>query len=136
MIQMFFPSGAIANNTCSYGAHNSKNYRCFADNGGWFGLDPAFDYSGLKLQSAQAQGKIEMRQEPIIPEKKQFAIEMDHFSECLMENKVPYTPGEEGLQDHKIMEAIYESAANGGKPVKLESISTIDTFRGTPPKED
>jgi predicted dehydrogenase len=136
MFQMLFPSGAIANNTCSYGAHNSKHYRCYADNGGWFGLDPAFDYAGLQIEASQAQGKIEMKMQPLIPEKKQFAVEMDHFAQCIMENKVPYTPGEEGLQDQKIMEAIYESAANNGKPVKLEMITTLDTFRGTPPKED
>jgi len=136
MFQMLFPSGAIANNTCSYGAHNSKHYRCYADNGGWFGLDPAFDYAGLQLEASQAQGKIETKMQPLIPEKKQFALEMDHFAQCIMENKVPYTPGEEGLQDQKIMEAIYESAANGGKPVKLEMITKLDSFRGTPPKED
>ncbi|QJD95392.1 Gfo/Idh/MocA family oxidoreductase [Mucilaginibacter robiniae] len=128
MFQMFFPSGAIANNVCSYGVHNSKNYRCFADNGGWFGLDPAFDYEGLKMEASQAQGKIEMKQNPIISDKKQFALEMDHFAQCIMENNEPYTPGEEGLQDHKIMEAIYESARTG-KPVKLEMITTLDTFR-------
>jgi len=59
---------------------------------------------------------------------------MDHFSDCVLEDKRPWTPGEEGLQDQKIMEAIYESAKTG-KPVKLEMITKLDAFRGTPPKE-
>ncbi|MGI4727896.1 MAG: Gfo/Idh/MocA family protein [Janthinobacterium lividum] len=134
MFQMFFPSGAIANNTCSYGAHNSKHYRCYADNGGWFGMDPAFDYKGLMPEVGHAEGKVENKMNPKITEKDQFALEMDHFSECVIENKTPYTPGEEGLQDHKIMEAIYESARTN-KPVQLERIEKLDAFRGTPPTE-
>ena len=136
MFQMYFPSGAIANNTCSYGAHNSKYYRVFTDNGGWFGADPAFDYAGIKMEASHAEGKIEMKMNLDIPEKKQFATEIDHFSDCIMEDKIPYTPGEEGLQDQKIMEAIYESAANGGKLIKLETITKTDAFRGSAPMED
>ncbi len=135
MFQMFFPSGAIANNTCSYGAHNSKHYRCYADNGGWFGMDPAFDYQGLMPEASHAEGKVQNKMNPKIQEKNQFALEIDHFSECVIENKQPYTPGEEGLQDQKIMEAIYESARTN-KPVHLERIEKLDAFRGTPPKEE
>ncbi|GAA4902385.1 Gfo/Idh/MocA family oxidoreductase [Mucilaginibacter defluvii] len=134
MFQMFFPSGAVANNLCSYGVHDSKHYRCYADNGGWFGLDPAFAYHGLKMEVSQTQGDIEMKQNPSKGEKNQFALEIDHFSECVMDNKTPYTPGEEGLQDHKVLEAIYESAKTG-KPVKLERIEKLDAFRGSPPTE-
>ena len=134
MWQMHFPGGALVNASCSYGVHQSRRYRCYADNGGWFGLDPAFDYVRLQMEASQAQGKLETKQSPDMGEKNQFALEMDHFSECVMENKQPFTPGEEGLQDQKIMEAIYESAKTG-KPVKLEAITTIDTFRGTQPKE-
>ena len=49
--------------------------------------------------------------------------------------KTPYTPGEEGLQDQKIMEAIYASAANG-KIVTLDTITTTDTFRGMQPEAE
>ena len=135
MFQMFFPSGAVANNTCSYGVHNSKHYRCYADNGGWFGMDPAFDYKGLMPEGAHAEGKVENKMQPKLQEQNQFALEIDHFSECVIENKEPYTPGEEGLQDHRIMEAIYESARTN-KPVHLQNYTTKDTFRKTPPKEN
>lgn len=134
MFQMFFPSGAIANNTCSYGAHNAKHYRCYADTGGWFGMDPAFDYKGLMPEVGHAEGKVQNKMNPKLPEQNQFALEIDHFSECVIDNKTPFTPGEEGLQDQKIMEAIYESARTN-KPVQLERIEKLDAFRGTPPKE-
>jgi NAD(P)-dependent dehydrogenase (short-subunit alcohol dehydrogenase family) len=46
-----------------------------------------------------------------------------------------YTPGEEGLQDHRLMEAIYESAKTG-KPVQLMAAapSELDRFRRSPPQ--
>jgi predicted dehydrogenase len=133
--QMHFPGGAMVNASTSYGVHQGRRYRCYADKGGWFGLDPAFDYSRLQMEGSYAAGKSEIKLAPSIEEKQQFALELDHFAQCILENKQPYTPGEEGLQDQKIMEAIYESARTG-KPVKLEHLTTTDTFRGTPPKQE
>ena len=54
---------------------------------------------------------------------------MDHMAECVRQNKTPYTPGEEGLQDQRIMEAIYQSAQEN-RPVKLPAVSKMDAFRG------
>lgn len=133
--QMHFPSGARVNASTSYGVHQSRRYRCYGDKGGWFGLDPAFDYEGLQVEGSQAQGKLEVRLKPTMTPKKQFALEMDHFSQCILDNKEPFTPGEEGLQDHLIMEAIYESAASG-KAVHLPHTEKVDAFRGTPPAEE
>ena len=47
-----------------------------------------------------------------------FASEMDHMSDCVMQNKQPLTPGEEGLHDITLIHAVYESARNG-KTVKV-----------------
>jgi predicted dehydrogenase len=43
---------------------------------------------------------------------------MDHMASCVTNNQQPHTPGEEGLQDMRIVEAIYKSAATG-RSVKL-----------------
>lgn len=126
-----FPSGIIAGNFTSYDAHRASRYRVYATEG-WFGLDPAFSYRGLQMEMAQADGKIERIEHPRIREKNQFAAEMDHMAECVLENKRPYTPGEEGLQDHRIMAAIYESA-RAGRPIALETPNRFDAFRGTEP---
>ena len=76
-------------------------------------MSPAFAYHGNKLRFAKLMEKKETIFEPQSEDQDQFALEMDHFSECILQNKTPYTPGEEGLQVHKIMEAIYEAAASG-----------------------
>lgn len=65
--------------------------------------------------------------------KYQFALEIDHMSECIIQYREPYTPGEEGLQDHKIMEAIYRSAKEK-KVINLAKVDRKDVFRGTKPK--
>lgn len=48
----------------------------------------------------------------------QFSIEIDHFAECILNDKKARTSGNEGVQDHLIMEAIYRSARDG-TPVQL-----------------
>jgi predicted dehydrogenase len=53
-----------------------------------------------------------------LPQVDHFASEMDHMSDCVMQDKQPLTPGEEGLRDLTIIQAIYQ-AAQSGKTVKL-----------------
>lgn len=129
--QMNFPSGVRTQHLTSYGAHNLKRYRVMAERG-WFGMDPAFDYEGLQAQISHAEGKQEHREELRLAPKDQFATEMEHMADCVLQNARPYTPGEEGLQDQKIMEAIYRSAETG-RPVRLAAFPGKDVFRGTVP---
>ena len=134
--QMRFPSGVLANCATSYGAHECRRYRVNAESG-WFGLDPAFSYQNLQMEVSHAEGMIEDRAHPGIMPKDQFALEIDHMAECVLANQTPYTPGEEGLQDQRIMEAIYESASSG-RPVAITTPGAtpgrLDLFRGTAPK--
>lgn len=130
--QMRFPSGVRSNNATSYGFHEDRRYRVHAVRG-WFGLDPAYSYGGLQMETGYAEGAVAHRDHPAIGAQDQFALEMDHMALGVRENKTPYTPGEEGLQDQKIMEAIYRSARSG-RPERLPVIKTLDTFRGSPPE--
>ncbi|GGJ85526.1 Gfo/Idh/MocA family protein [Pseudomonas matsuisoli] len=133
---MRFPSGVLAQCMSSYSTFNSKRYRILGDKG-YLEMDPAFAYKGLKLKRSKLAEGTDAVLAPGIEqiaatEKNQFALEMDHFAECVVKNQRPFTPGEEGLQDQRIMEAIYESARIS-RPVKLSSIEEKDAFRGTPP---
>ncbi|HEY6553468.1 MAG TPA: Gfo/Idh/MocA family oxidoreductase [Vicinamibacteria bacterium] len=111
--QLRFPSGALANCSSSYGYAGQNRYRVIATKG-WFELEPATGYTGLRMK-IQRGGATEDRD---LPQRDHFALQMDHLSECVMEDKAPLTPGEEGLRDLTIMMAIYE-AAKTGKTVKL-----------------
>ena len=41
---------------------------------------------------------------------KQFTREADHFTDCILQNRTPDTPGEEGLRDMQYMKEIYRAA--------------------------
>ena len=108
-----FPSGVLANCTSSYGYSDVKRYRVFGTDG-YLELDPATDYYKHRLLI----GRKDQEEERKIEEKNQFALEIDHLSECIIANKQPKTPGEEGLQDVKLMRLIYE-AVRTGKTIKV-----------------
>jgi len=56
-------------------------------------------------------------------------LELDHLADCVLKRRQPHTPGEEGLQDMKLIAAIYEAAASG-TTVKLAPVPGVDPFRG------
>ena len=131
--QLTFPSGLRAMCSSSYSQHQSRNYRIYAERA-FFGMDPAFSYGGLQMYCSYADGDTEIYETPKRSPKNQFALEMDHMSDCIRNNKKPYTPGEEGLKDMKIIEALYLSAEQN-KPVKLEKLEGKDLFRGSEPQK-
>ncbi|MBZ9751268.1 Gfo/Idh/MocA family oxidoreductase [Deinococcus sp. HMF7604] len=122
-----FPGGVIANALTSYGAYKTTTLRVLGEDGGLL-MDPAFPYEGLKVQISDKAGK----REPSFPDYNQFGLEFDHFARCIRQDQTPWTPGEEGVQDHVIMAAIYESARTG-RVVELPKVDGQDAFRGTQP---
>lgn len=110
--QMRFPSGAVANCSSSYETGLGTHFRVYAEKG-WFGLDPAFLYSGNR-------GMRSDRKEIDLPADDLFMLEMDDFSSSILENRASKVSGEEGLRDVRIMMAIYE-AARTGRSVKLDN---------------
>ena len=117
-----FPSGVLANCTSSYGHPGVTRYQVFGEDG-IMELDPATPYSGHRLFVKLGKEKEERQ----IGGQNQFALEMDHLSECVMHNKTPKTPGEEGLQDVKLIQTIYEAARTGQT---IELPATSPTWRG------
>ncbi len=107
-----FPSGLVAACNSGYAGHHSQTLRLEGSDA-WAGLEPAFGYHGIKLRTSRFVDGHETLMEPSIPDKDQFALEMDHFADCILQNRQPHTPGEEGLQDQRLIEAIYQSAASG-----------------------
>ena len=127
-----FPSGVIATCATSYGVHESRELRVHTANGG-LELHNAFAYRGQRLTIAHREGAHVQRDEPVLTHKNQFALELDHMAACILKDRRPRTPGEEGLQDMILMEAIYE-AARTGLPVKVGPLAGtgegLDATRG------
>ena len=123
-----FPSGVIGIGTSAYSIHEARTLKAIGSKG-WVGIENAFAYNNLTMMVSRKVGAVNGIDHRQYPPKNQFATEMDHFAEALRTDAVPHTPGEEGLADMKIMEAIYQAAA-GGSPVKLPFVAGRDTTRG------
>jgi predicted dehydrogenase len=111
-----FPSGVLAHGSAGFSSASSRNYRVFCKDA-WYGLDPAFDYTGLRLHLKEKY----KREEVQLPEANHFTREMDHFAERIERNKEPATAGEEGLRDTLVMAAINRSIADG-RAVKIADV--------------
>jgi predicted dehydrogenase len=111
--QLRFPSGVLANCSSSYGYASQSRFRAIATDG-WFELEPGQHYTGLRMRVNRGN----QLEEVMLPEKDHFAAEMDHMSACVLDNKEPLTPGEEGLRDLKLIMSIYD-AAKTTKTVKV-----------------
>ena len=101
---MTMPSGVNCYCSTSYAFNGINRFNAYGDNG-WFGLDPAYSYGGIKGNSKD--GPIELDQID------QFAAEMDAFAQCILDDRVSKVPGEEGLRDLLAIEAIYKSIRTG-----------------------
>jgi predicted dehydrogenase len=99
-----FPSGVVADCVSTYAAHVSRLEA--ATSAGRFGLEPALYYHDIK--GFRSDDK------PFsFPDIDQFAAEMDDFAACVRSGKPTRVPGEEGLRDVRIIEALYRAAATG-----------------------
>jgi predicted dehydrogenase len=109
LFSLGFPSGAVANCISSYAIF--LNRFAVAAEKGRFGVDPALNYHGIR--GFRSDDK------PLaFPEIDQFAAEIDDFATCVRTGQPTRVPGEEGLRDVRILEAIYR-AADTGREIKL-----------------
>ena len=123
-----FPSGVVANCMSGYSLHESRQLRVMGSDA-FVTMDPAFGYGGLRLAIGRKAGDAASADARTFVDKNQFAREMDHFAECIASGRTPHTPGEEGLQDQRLIAAIYEAARSGGT-VQLPAVAGLDTHAG------
>ena len=129
--RLSFPSGVIANCTTGYGHFETRRCTVMGEKGR-IDMPVAFPYSGIKLTVETAEGMTGYRTERILGDKDQFATEMDHMAKCVLDDRKPHTPGEEGRQDMAVIAAIYK-AAETGAVVKMPAVAGKDTTRGPAP---
>jgi glucose-fructose oxidoreductase len=104
MFQLQFPSGALAACHTSFGIN--MNYLQVNYEKGWLKMEPFSAYSGNK--GSYSNGIIDF------PLKSQQAKQLDEDCMALINSTQLIAPGEEGLRDIKVVEAIYKAAQNGG----------------------
>jgi len=110
--QLKFPSGVMASCMGSYNV--SFNRYTVWGNRGCCLIDPGSPYHGVKYSIDTGRGPVPQP----VADVDQFAGEMDGFTQAIAGTAPFKAPGEEGLQDMRIIEAIYKSAQTG-QAVKL-----------------
>ncbi|WP_460947692.1 Gfo/Idh/MocA family protein [Spirosoma daeguense] len=111
MAQLIFPSGARAAIQTSFGMN--MNFLDVVGAKGTLRVEPYSGYNGQKGRWSNG-GIIEHPYD--VPN--QQAMQMDDDAAAIMNKKPMLVPGEEGLRDIKIVEAIH-AAAKSGKEVKI-----------------
>ena len=111
--QLTFPSGAVAQLATSYDAAGA-NFAQVRGTDGTLIMDPATGYGGQKMR---IEGRDARDLTPGDPNT-QFAGQLNHFTNAIRDNSPILTPGEMGLRDIRLIEAIY-AAARSGRTVKL-----------------
>ena len=108
--QMKFPSGIIAHCLSTYAANGYRGFRVGTTRG-YFGLEPAYYYNGNR-------GRRSDETEINIPVSDQFALELEDFADCVINKRPTKVNGEMGLQDVKLLMAVYDSIKKG-RPITI-----------------
>jgi glucose-fructose oxidoreductase len=113
-----FGDGQVATFVTSFHAADVAAYRIVGTTGDLH-ADPAYEYAeGLEYTLTREGRKTQKR----FGKRDQFAPELLYFSDCILNNRKPEPSGEEGMQDVRIVQALYQSAKSG-KTVKLPAFA-------------
>ena len=108
LFQLEFPSGALANCATSLGMN--MNYLHVTAEKGWYKLEPFQSYSGVRGVTS----KDTLLDKQIANEQ---ATQMDDDALAILNSTPMLVPGEEGLRDIRVVEAIHRSATEGRRVV-------------------
>lgn len=105
-----FPNGIKADGRVTYA--DSENYIDVTCENGSYEIKPFQSYTGVKATTSDGKTL-----QPF--EGNQQANQMDEDSLAIMQNKPMLAPGEEGMADIKVVQAILKSAKNGSEWTKI-----------------
>jgi len=104
-----FEGERVAAFVTSFNATDVASYRIVGTKG-QLHVDPAYEYAEGLAYELTINGKTTRKR---IGKRDQFAPELLYFSDCILKDRTPEPSGEEGLQDVRIVQALYESAETG-----------------------
>ncbi|MCA1562202.1 MAG: Gfo/Idh/MocA family oxidoreductase [Acidobacteria bacterium] len=102
-----FDGERVAAFVTSFNAADVASYRIVGTKG-QLHVDPAYEYAEGLGYELTVNGTTTRKR---ISKRDQFAPELLYFSDCILKDREPEPSGEEGRQDVRIVQALYESAA-------------------------
>ena len=113
-----FGNEQVATFITSFHASDVAAYRIVGTKGDLH-ADPAYEYAEGLEYSLTINGR---KTRKAFRKHDQFAPELLYFSDCILKNREPEPSGQEGLQDVRIVQALYKSAQSG-RPVNLPAFT-------------
>jgi glucose-fructose oxidoreductase len=104
-----FDGERVAAFVTSFNADDVATYRIVGTKG-QLHVNPAYEYAEGLGYELTVKGKTTRRR---IGKRDQFAPELLYFSDCILKDRDPEPSGEDGMQDVRIVQALYESADTG-----------------------
>jgi glucose-fructose oxidoreductase len=122
-----FPDERLAHLHTSFGEEPTAVLRIFGEDG-WIQLHDAYLHDvPVTLELSRRGHRETLSFEPT----DQFAAELSYFSNCILQDRAPEPSGIEGLQDVRLVEAIYRSARDG-RPVTLPRLARPEAMPTEP----
>ncbi|TGE23683.1 Gfo/Idh/MocA family oxidoreductase [Hymenobacter aquaticus] len=115
--QLQFADGSVADCRTSYAENMNSRLRAETTKG-FLELQPAFGYGGIEGRTSQ--GPLNL---PNVPQQ---ARQLDDFADCILNDKPTRVPGEMGLRDVQLLQAIYRAAETGQKVSTREVQQVLD----------
>lgn len=110
-----FPQERLASFTVAAGAADTGWYEIVGSKGR-LRMDPAFEYAEALARQLEVGGRTSRSR---YGKRDQFAPELLHFSDCVLEGRLPGPSGREGVADVRVVQALLESVRSR-RPVVLE----------------
>jgi predicted dehydrogenase len=107
MAVMEFPGARVATFTCEFGSSRVMSVDLVGTSGSVH-CEPFYDYKNdarmeINVDAAERQFRV-------FPKQDQFALEIDHFARCILDNVEPSESADEAIADTTVMEALRADA--------------------------
>lgn len=115
-----YSTGEMASFDCSFDTQDVQRYR-IEDNNGWIEAEQEVAYNApvdgpttLKYYVDDRHGVEEFEAVD------QYRLEVEHFAECIREDREPETGGRDSISNMRVIDGLYESV-DSGEEVRLDS---------------
>jgi predicted dehydrogenase len=113
-----FGDERVASFITSFNAADVGSFRIVGTKGD-LRADPAYEYAEPLEYTLTIDGKKTRKK---LPKHDHFGPQLLYFSDCILKNRKPEPSGEEGMQDVRIVQALYKSSKSG-RPVNIPAFS-------------
>jgi predicted dehydrogenase len=117
-----FPDERLAHLHTSFGEEHISEFTVYGEEG-WIRVSGAYDIAAPSRITLVKRGE---RQDFDFDPSDEVAAALNYFSSAVRDDRVPEPSGVEGLEDVRIIEAIYRSARDG-RPVTLPRLARVES---------